>query len=253
MVDVALHFHKTGHRGKIYAISTHGMLPVVHKLGFTYPSFAEELEPMNRITDILKSVRRDIGNAEATGSNWRAVIDSLRPATQKLWLALPLAETRYFMQHLSRYWNVARHRMTAEAGKILDEMKLLGTLQILKGRLKGIAVNDAEKFQVVYGSLGRAHYVSADVLVNCIGSEANFAKIDSEFLRNLVQRRHIRNDDLSLGIKADPDGKVLDKHDKYSPFVYSMGTALKGKLLETTAIPEIRTQSRDLALKLLAD
>lgn len=252
MVDVALHFHRHGHQGKIYAISTRGLLPAPHELGHTYPAFADELKPMTRITDMLKAVRRHIKVAESNGSNWRAVIDSLRPATQELWLNLPLAEKRYFKQHLSRYWNVARHRMPAEVAAILDEMQANGRLEILKGRLTDIT-HDGAKYTVKYKTLNNRHSVEADALVNCIGSESSFSKIDSEFVRNLIARKHIHNDELNLGIDATPDGQVIGKTGGPSRVVYTLGTALKGILWESTAIPEIRTQARTLALKLLAD
>ena len=251
MIDVALHLHNHGHRGKISAISTRGLLPAVHKLGFSYPAFADELMKTDRITDILKIVRRHMKSADTNGSNWRAVIDSLRPATQKIWLDLPMAEKRYFKQHLSRYWNVARHRVPAEAAAVLDEMQSMGTLEILKGRLNGIQLNEGT-FNIKFSTLGEEHNVNADVLVNCIGSEANFSRIDSQFVKNLIARRHIRPDELAMGIDATPDGRVIDKNDAPSNVVFTLGTALKGILWESTAIPEIRSQARDLALKLLA-
>ena len=252
MIDVALHLNKYGHRGKISAISTRGLLPAVHKLGFTYPAFADELKTTDRITDILKTVRRHMKQADANGSNWRAVIDSLRPATQQIWLDLPAAEKRYFKQHLSRYWNVARHRVPAEAAAVLDEMKAKGTLDILKGRLYSITSGTDGGFDIKFNTMGVEHSVKADVLVNCIGSEANFSRIDSQFVKNLIARRHIRPDELAMGIDATPDGRVIDKNDQPSEVVHTLGTALKGILWESTAIPEIRVQARDLALKLLA-
>ncbi|MFT3744629.1 MAG: FAD/NAD(P)-binding protein [Pyrinomonadaceae bacterium] len=252
MIDVALHLHNHGHRGKISAISTRGLLPAVHKLGFTYPAFADELKNTDQITDILKTVRRHMKKADAEGSNWRAVIDSLRPVTQQIWLDLPMAEKRYFKQHLSRYWNVARHRMPAEAAAILDEMQAKGTLEILKGRLDSITSGSDGGFYIKFNTVGVEHSVTADVLVNCIGSEANFSRIDSQLVKNLIARRHIRPDELAMGIDATPDGRVIDKNDEPSDVVHTLGTALKGILWESTAIPEIRTQARDLALKLLA-
>lgn len=252
MIDVALQLKKTGHNGKISAISTRGLLPAVHKLGFSYPSFYDEIKGFSRITDILKSVRRHSKLADTGGSNWRAVIDSLRPDTQRIWLGLPLAEKRYFMQHLSRYWNVARHRMPAEAAAVLDEMRTNGKLEILRGRLKAIDATDAG-FDITFTTDGVEEHASANILVNCIGSQANFAKIESTFVENLIDRNHIRNDELSQGIAASPDGRVVNKNGEFSEVVYTLGTALRGTLWETTAIPEIRTQARDLALRLLAD
>ncbi len=252
MVDAFI-INKNNHRGKIYAISTRGLLPAAHKLGYTYPSFYGEIENADRITDILKTVRRHIKIAESTGSNWRAVIDSLRPATQKIWLDLPLAEKRYFMQHLSRYWNVARHRMPPEASVVIDEMRSQDKLNILRGRLKSIKLKESGPFDVQYSLAGIEHHVRADILVNCIGSQSNFEKIDSPFIKNLIKRNHIRNDELALGIKADPNYMVTDRTGSPSRVVYTLGTALKGLFWETTAVPEIREQARDLALRLLAD
>lgn len=251
MIDVVMHLKEQGHKGKISAISTRGLLPAVHRLGFTYPSFYDEIRSMHRVTDILKAVRRHIRAAESDSSDWRAVIDSLRPVTQELWLALPLAEKRYFMQHLSRYWNVARHRMPESAANALEQMQADGKLAVLKGRLKHISQNG--RFKVAFAASGVEHVIESDVLVNCIGSEANFSRIDSTFVKNLINRGHIRNDELSLGIAASPDGRVIDKTGESSSVVFTLGTALKGTLWESTAIPEIRTQAARLAVNLLAD
>lgn len=184
MVDIVMQFNKKGHSGPINAISTRGLLPAVHKLGFTYPSFYDEIKPFSRITDLLKSVRRHAEKASANGSDWRAVIDSLRPVTQEIWLNLPLAEKRYFMQHLSRYWNVARHRMPGEAAAVLDEMKNTGRLNILKGRLRQIKAD--QQFEIKYRTDGVENRISADAVINCIGSETKFDFIESQLIKNLL-------------------------------------------------------------------
>jgi uncharacterized NAD(P)/FAD-binding protein YdhS len=252
MVDVVLKLAHSEHKGKIQALSTRGLLPAVHKLGQnTYDSFADELRPMSRITDILKSVRRHIKKAETESTDWRAVIDSLRPVTQEIWLNLPVSEKRYFMQHLSRYWNVARHRMPAEAAAVLDTLQTSGRLEILKGRLQKITTN--EQFHIEYRSNGTERRLDTDVIINCIGSESDFSKLDSKLVENLFSRGHIRSDALNFGIDALPNGSVVGQNGARSDVIYTLGTALKGTLWETTAIPEIRTQARQLAERLLAD
>lgn len=253
MVDVTLQLHKSGHRGVINAISTRGQLPAVHKLGFTYPSFYDEIKGMTRVTDILKTVRAHAKKADENGSDWRAVIDSLRPMTQQIWLDLPLAEKRYFMQHLSRYWNVARHRMAPDAAIVIDELRGTGQLQILKGRLKKITWEAGIGFDVRYLTIGLDQYVHADVIINCIGSESRFDQLDSPLVRNLMSAGRIRSDDLRFGLDATPDGHIKDADGKPSDMLYTLGTALKGVLWESTAIPEIRVQARDLAQKLASE
>jgi uncharacterized NAD(P)/FAD-binding protein YdhS len=250
MVDVAMHLFYSPHRGKIYAISTRGLLPSVHKLGDTYPSFGDELKGMDRVTDVLKTVRKHIKRAEEQGIDWRAVIDSLRPHTQQIWLDLPVAEKRYFKQHLSRYWNVARHRMPVEASIVLERMRAEGRLEVLKGRLKKIDFD--ARFDVEYQTDGVASSINVDAIINCIGSESNFEKLDSALVRNMYSRGYIRNDALNLGIDALPNGVVVGKNGEASEMLYTLGTALKGVLWESTAVPEIRSQAHGLASHLLS-
>ena len=251
MVDVVMHFHHTGHTGKVQAISTRGLLPAVHDLGFTYPPFHDEIKPIREITQILKAVRRHIRKAHETGSNWRAVIDSLRPITQEIWINLPLAEKKYFKQHLSRYWNVARHRMPTEAAAVIYDLRSWNQLDILKGRLRRI-IHNGDHFEITYTTLGVEHTTRSDVLINCIGSETNFSNIDSRFVRSLMARGLVRNDELSMGLDAKADGAIIGVDNKPSKNLHTLGTALKGILWESTAIPEIRVQAHNLSLKLLA-
>lgn len=249
--DVVMSLYHNRHRGKIFGFSTRGLLPAVHELGHVYPSFADELTSQARITNLLSIVRRHIEKAESTGSNWRAVIDSLRPQTQELWLNLPEAEKRYFMQHLSRYWNVARHRLPPETAGILDDLQASNRLQIGSGRLKNIEQRADGKFAVTFFADGTEKIVSADALVNCIGSESNYRRLDSTLVKNLLGKGLINTDRLKMGIDAAPDGNTIDENGKVSDKIKTVGTALKGILWESTAMPEIRAQTRKLALSLL--
>lgn len=250
-VDAVLSLRHQRHAGKIFLFSTRGLLPAVHELGFVYPSFYEELEPLTRITDLLKTVRRHIVAAHRQNSDWRGVIDSLRPHTATLWQNLPVAEKRYFMQHLSRYWNVARHRMPPECAEIIKEMQTAGQLQILKGRLKNIAVGDARRFDVVFSRDGAENALSADAIINCIGSESNFRRVESTLVKNLLAKDLINTDRLKMGLDAAPDGRTIDKNGAISTKIFTIGTALKGVLWESTAMPEIRAQANKLASSLL--
>jgi len=54
-------------------------------------------------------------------------------------------------------------------------------------------------------------------------------------------------------LAALPDGTIMGKNGATSAHICTLGTALKGVLLESTAIPEIRSQARDLAKKILSD
>lgn len=252
MVDVAVHFYRTGRKGKLYALSTRGLLPARHELGHTYPAFHDEVLGTKNVSELVKTVRRHAQLANQDSSDWRAVIDSLRPVTQSVWLSLPLKQQRQFMQHVSRYWNVARHRMPPEAAEIINEMQASGRLDIYRGRLKTIE-HDGDEFEITFLNDGRLQTVTADALVNCIGSESNYQKIDSPLVRSLIERGYLETDALSQGVNATPDGRLIARSDVDAPEIFTLGTALKGILLESTAIPEIRAQAAELASRLLAD
>ncbi|MBX3299044.1 MAG: FAD/NAD(P)-binding protein [Acidobacteria bacterium] len=252
MIDVVLRYERIGHSGRIFAISTRGLLPAVHKACPGYPSFADELEGLTRITDVVRVVRRHISEAAALGIDWRAVIDSLRPVTQTIWQRLPIAEKRYFKQHLSRHWNIARHRMPPEAAAVIDRLRADGKLTILSGRLKRIDRSNG-RFAVSFSDRGRYEALTVDAIINCIGSETDFSKVASRLVRRLIAADTIRCDELRMGLDATPDGRLIGPDGRPSERLSTLGTSLKGILWESTAMPEIRSQANALALRLLAE
>ncbi len=240
MVDAAVGFYHTYHKGKIFAVSTHGLLPSTHKLGSSYPSFEAEVEKHEKISGILKTVRSHIKAAEAGEGDWRAVIDSLRPVTQKAWMKLPVTEKLRFMRHLKHFWNTCRHRIPPECAEVLYRMQWTDQLHIKKGRIKSIVLKRNGKFEVAFGR----EKVTVDAVINCTGSESDFSKVNVPLVKSLLSKGAIKTDPLSLGLEADPKGKISEN-------LYTIGTALKGIMWESTAMPELRTQARDLALQFL--
>ena len=59
----------------------------------------------------VRAVVRAARDAEASGDDWRSVVDGLRPVTQALWRSLPASERRQFLRRTARLWEVHRHRM----------------------------------------------------------------------------------------------------------------------------------------------
>ncbi|MGQ0541088.1 MAG: FAD/NAD(P)-binding protein, partial [Blastocatellia bacterium] len=101
--------------------------------------------------------------------------------------------------------------------------------------------------------VGDDNYVTADAIINCIGSESKFDQLDSLLVKNLLAAGYIRCDDLRFGLDATPEGKLLSRNGDSNEVLYTLGTALKGILWETTAIPEIRVQASNLAKYLVSD
>jgi uncharacterized NAD(P)/FAD-binding protein YdhS len=141
--------------------------------------------------------------------------------------------------------------MAPQAAAVLDELRERGQFEIFKGRLMSIDANGS--FEITFRSEGSEQRVAADVIINCIGSESNFRRLNSPLVNRLFERGVIKSDPLDFGIEALPNGCVVGQNGEVTDVIYTLGTALKGTLWETTAIPEIRAQARQLAEILLSD
>ena len=251
MVDVLLSLRQRKHCGKIFAVSKSGLLPTVHSAAQIYPSFYEELAASNKVSELLKIILRHIKKAKKTGIGWRAVIDSMRPHTPELWIKLPVAEKQRFMRHLRRIWDVSRHRVPPECADIINEMQSDKQFHPKSGRLRHIEKTDDGRLKVIYAVNGLRSKIRVDAIFNCMGSESNFTKVDSPLIKKLYSGGAIDSDCLALGINANPSGEIIDRSGGVSTIIYTIGTALKGILWESTAMPEIRAQTNQLALSLL--
>ena len=114
-VDLAVALHRRAHEGRIIALSRRGLLPLAHRGFDPYESFFEEIEESKTILDTFRIVCKHLDRAESMGIDKRAVIDSLRPDTQTIWLGLVEDEKRRFLRHLFRYWEIIRSRIPPES------------------------------------------------------------------------------------------------------------------------------------------
>jgi uncharacterized NAD(P)/FAD-binding protein YdhS len=245
-VDVALELRARGFEGTIHMLSRRGLLPQRHA-AVPFPPFPTENTPRT-VRGLLRLVRLQVRKAEERGSNWRAVVDSLRPVTQQIWRSLPLVEQRRFLRHLRSYWDVHRHRI---AERIADQLTLQlrsGQIQIHAGRVKEYREGSAG-VEVAYRERksGQVMTLLVDRVVNCTGPEGDYRRVSSPLLLDLIERRLARPDALSLGLDVAQDGAVLDSQGSPSSFLYAIGPLRKGKLWESVAVPELRIQIAELA------
>jgi uncharacterized NAD(P)/FAD-binding protein YdhS len=125
-VDLAVALHRRAHEGRIIALSRRGLLPLAHSGFDPYESFFEEIKESKTILDTFRIVCKHLDRAESMGIDKRAVIDSLRPDTQTIWLGLVEDEKRRFLRHLFRYWEIIRSRIPPQSKAIIDAMRASG-------------------------------------------------------------------------------------------------------------------------------
>jgi len=250
-VDVTVELRARGCEGTIHILSRRGLLPQRHN-AIPFAPFRIDDAPRT-VRGLLRMIRSQVKAAEARGSNWREVIDSLRPVTQQIWRTLPPVERRRFLRHLRTYWDVHRHRI---AERIADQL----TLQLRSGHIHVHAGRITEYREVAEGveityrqrKSGNLAKLRADRVVNCTGPEGNYRRVGSPLLLDLMEKKLARPDELSLGLDVAEDGAVLDAQGSPSDFLYALGPLRKGKLWESIAVPELRVQVAELASLLVS-
>jgi uncharacterized NAD(P)/FAD-binding protein YdhS len=245
-VDVTLELRARGFEGTIHVLSRRGLLPQRHA-AVPFPTFPTENTP-HTVRGLLRLIRGQVKKAEQRGSNWRAVVDSLRPVTQQIWRSLPLVEQRRFLRHLRSYWDVHRHRI---AERIADQLTLQlrnGQIQTHAGRITEYR-ECADGVEVTYRERksGQLMKLLVDRVVNCTGPEGDYRRVSCPLVMELMERKLARPDALAMGLDIADDGAVLDSQGSPSSFLYALGPLRKGKLWESVAVPELRIQAAELA------
>ena len=252
MVDTVLALQQRKHQGKITALSTHGLIPQSHI--DTAPYSFPDPQQMSVTTALegLILLRAHIRMARQQGIGWQAVVDAFRPHVQQIWQDLLTKEKKTFMEHLRHIWGVARHRMPGECAERLHQALTAGQLHIQAGRIQAIGIGSSGNFCIRYLERRSKERVTleADVVINCMGPESNYFKLQDAFVSNLVKKGMIRTDALQLGIDCTPEGIVIGKNGEPIPYLYTIGPPARGALWEITAIPEIRTAAFNLARRM---
>jgi uncharacterized NAD(P)/FAD-binding protein YdhS len=250
-IDVLLTLAERGHHGSVRAISRHGLLPRGHLSGPQPTPMIEtaRLEQGDRrIRLLLHQLRDAVKEEEALGGDWRAVVDMLRPETQGLWQSLPLEEQQRFRRHVERFWNIHRHRMAPAVAEQVHQLRDSGIFRSVAGRVVAIEPSPLSlQLQVKLPSIDRPYRWETDWLVNCTGP-ATFAFTEDQVLAQSLRRRGLaRPGHLDAGIDTDAGGRVLTASGQPTEWMWALGSLRQGQLLESTAVPEIRSQALHVA------
>lgn len=264
-VDMAIALHSRKFQGTIHVLSRHGLIPQSHKPSLPWPGFWNHCSPQT-VRGLLGLIKDQVATASASSSDWRAVMDSLRPLVQQIWLSLPLRERRRFLRHARAYWEVHRHRVAPEIGEKFSQMIASGQVQVHAGRITEFSETAPPGNRCLekdgFGSgkrrtsasvtfrarhTGKVRELRVARVINCSGPETNCSKIDSPILKNLFELGLVRQDSLSLGLDTDQSGALVDVNGIASRSLFTVGSLRKGLLWESTAVPELRVQAASLA------
>lgn len=244
-VDVLLRLRELGHRGAVTAVSRHGVLPQRHA---KYVPVDEPVLPAASPATSLAYMRALRASIDS-GVSWRAAIDSLRPVTNTLWLALSTREQRRFRRHLQHRWDVVRHRMAPPVADCIDAEIAAGTLVLQQGSLAGMQAQVGMALVTARTKHGLVAHRAARV-INCTGPDMRYDRVASPLLASLFSQGLAVAGPLGGGFRCDERGALLDREGRSSSILSNLGPGRLGTLLESIAIPEIRDQAFALAERL---
>jgi uncharacterized NAD(P)/FAD-binding protein YdhS len=252
MIDYVLSLILAGHKGPIFALSRHGLLPRAHR-SVQPLSIDRKDVPFGADTSRLCGwLRKVIDEHTAQGGDWRGVIDGIRPFTQQIWQGLSISSRRKFLEHARAWWDVHRHRMAPEVERGIDSAVASGRLTVLAAKLCAIEADEVRAL-VHYRRRG-AHVVETmevDKIVDCRAIGGTPLKVTNPAVRSLLERGLARLDPLHIGLDVNADCALVDRFGEASERLFAVGPLTRAAFWEIVAVPDIRNQCTELANRLL--
>lgn len=238
---------------ELVAVSRHGLPPFVHPALPAHP-FPQQAELNARLlacdgpAPVIAEIRRTF--REHPRTDWRSVIDGMRPINTKLWQAFTPRQRKQFMRHARWLWESARHRLAPQSAEIIQQLRDEGRLQIHAARV--LAVDGEGPLDVTVQSRGNrlVTTLQADVVVQATGLDTAVAFAEHPLVSGLLRSGLAAADPLQLGVLAEPDGRLVNAAGEIQPGLHAIGSLLRGNLWECTAMPEIRAAADALATRL---
>jgi uncharacterized NAD(P)/FAD-binding protein YdhS len=248
-IDVLLELAERWPQTSFSALSRHGLLPEVHLRHAAAPAGdgAELIEALRDAPDVRQWMRL-LREAIAQEPDWRTVIDGLRPHSPSLWGELPMAQRARFLRHANWAWQRVRHRMPPQLLEQVSTLERAGRLQRQRARIRAVDVSE-DGLQLTLDVAGRPEQLDAELVVQTTGLETDVRPTTHRLVSQLLTNLHVTPDPLGLGLIANADGSLLREGTAW-PHLFAIGSLLRGTLWESTAIPEIRQQARQLAERL---
>jgi uncharacterized NAD(P)/FAD-binding protein YdhS len=114
-----------------------------------------------------------------------------------------------------------------------------------------VSLERTEKgFIAGFDRAGHTEEVAVDAVVNCTGPAASYQQ-NSRLVDQLLRTGLAMVDPSGLGLSVDGNGDLRDGRGVADTQIHTLGWPRRGRLYESSAIPEIRGQAETLAERLV--
>jgi uncharacterized NAD(P)/FAD-binding protein YdhS len=245
MVDIVLSLRQKGFAGQIIALSRCGALALPHCAAPPRPLPALTDAERGSVRLLMRRLRTEAAIARAVGIDWRAVVDSIRPATIELWQGWPDVERRRFLRHARRWWDIHRHRMAPPIATAIKAACTDGSLRLVAGRITAMSF-EADAVRVTYQPLsGGSAELEVQRVIAAMGLESAMRTRD-KLIGRLLESGLVQLDGLGLGVEVTPDLEVIGSDGRKVPRLWALGPIVRGVFWECVAVPDIRQQAEKI-------
>ena len=252
--DVVASLERRGFRGRITALSRHGLRSRGHGLGPRETDADFAAAPAKGALALLRRVRAAIAADAGRGFTWHAVIDQLRTDGTAAWLALDDPGRARIVRHLRAFWDVHRFRVAPQVAEVLDRWIARGQLAYVAARLVG-AIEVGDGILVSFRPRGGGELVSKrfDTVVVTTGPSHGQILRTNPPLKALAELGLVRSDPLGLGISVREGCRVVDAAGTPSQTLFVSGPLARGHVGELMGLPEVTGHAEAVAKLLCAE
>ncbi|SNY16803.1 Uncharacterized NAD(P)/FAD-binding protein YdhS [Pseudomonas sp. LAMO17WK12:I6] len=253
MVDAVVSLEQAGHRGPIEVFSRHGLLPHVRRQPPAWVDFLAEDQSIRTPRQLLRELRRHCREAIAQGIDWQAPLDTVRAHIGRLWSQATDVERRQFVRHVRPWWESHHHRSPPLSAQLVERLQGEGRLRTQAASFKGLEPCAEGGVSIRIRRRGDAEtcLIHGAALINSSGIEYDWRRVARPLPQQLLARGLVRSGPLALGIAAAIDGAVLNEHGQVANRLFAMGPPLRGMWWESTAVTDVASQAKALALRLV--
>lgn len=253
MVDAVVSLEQAGHRGPIEVFSRHGLLPHVRRQPPAWVDFLAADQSICTPRQLVRELRRHCRDAMAQGIDWQAPLDTVRAHIGRLWSQATDVQRRQFVRHVRPWWESHHHRSPPLSAQLVERLHGEGRLRIQAASFKGLEPSSEDGVSIRIRRRGEADtvVVSGAALINSSGIEYDWRRVARPLPQQLLARGLVQPGPLALGIAAAVDGAVLNAEGKVANRLFAMGPPLRGMWWESTAVTDVASQAKALAIRLV--
>ena len=252
MVDAVVSLEQAGHRGPIEVFSRHGLLPHVRRQPPAWVDFLAEDHSIRTPRQLVRELRRHCRDAIAQGVDWQAPLDTVRAHIGRLWNQATDGQRRQFVRHVRPWWESHHHRSPPLSAELVARLHGEGRLRIQAASFKGLEpASGGVSIRIRRRGEAQTVVVSGAALINSSGIEYDWRRVARPLPQQLLARGLVRPGPLALGIAAAVDGAVLGGDGQVASRLFAMGPPLRGMWWESTAVTDVASQAKALALRLV--